>query len=230
MLKVIRFFSKKEYGDLGQPTPIKKFIPEWYRKSENTITDNAGNEVAGLKKCIPFLDAMITGYVLTTPVDIFVSKNEDGGLNIRWNSIDPLSIFISERPKELGEHMPRPAGHYPNHLAFKGFWGFKTPKGWSLIVTHPLNRHDLPWTITSGIIDADKYSTSGNIPFFIKEDFVGMIPAGTPFAQLIPMKRAKWASIQNDAGIVYLEELQGTVIRLPGKSYKKMFWQKKDFR
>ena len=51
--------------------------------------------------------------------------------------------------------MPRPEGHHPNHLAFKGFWGMKTPKGWSLLVVHPLNRHDLPWTITSGIMDAD---------------------------------------------------------------------------
>jgi hypothetical protein len=87
----------------------------------------------------------------------------------------------------------------------------------------------LPWTITSGIIDSDKYSTSGNIPFFIREDFVGMIPAGTPFAQLIPIKREKWASIKNDKGIVYLEDLQGEFIRLPGKSYKKKFWTKKEY-
>lgn len=229
MLKIIRFFAKKEYGNLGQPLPIKKFLPGWYKKSEATFSDEQGQEHAGLKKCIPFLDAMLTGYVLTTPVDIFVSKDENGELKIGWNSSEIFLNFISERPKVLGEQMPRPAGHYPNHLAFKGFWGFKTPRGWSLLVVHPLNRHDLPWTITSGIIDADKYSTSGNIPFFIREDFVGMIPAGTPFAQLIPIKRSAWASIKNDSGIRYLEDLQGLFIRQPGKSYKKMFWEKKDF-
>lgn len=228
-MKIIRFFSKEEYENLGQPTLAKKFLPKWYRDSETTFTDENGTEHSGLKKCIPFLDAMLSGYMLVTPFDIFVSKNEDGTLNIRWNSAEILQEFISERTPDLGSKMPRPAGHYPNHLAFRGIWGFKTPRGWSVLVVHPLNRHDLPFTITSGIMDADKYSTSGNIPFFIREDFVGMIPAGTPFAQLIPIKRASWKSIKNDRGIHYLEGLQGATVRSPGKSYKKLFWVRKDY-
>lgn len=228
-MKIIRFFSKKEYENLGQPTLIKKFLPKWYKDSETTFIGSEGEEHSGLKRCIPFLDAMLSGYALVTPFDIFVSKNEDGTLNITWNSAEILKDFISERTAELGSKMPRPAGHYPNHLAFRGIWGFKTPRGWSVLVVHPLNRHDLPFTITAGIMDADKYSTSGNIPFFIREDFVGMIPAGTPFAQLIPIKRASWKSIKNDKGIQYLEHLQGAAVRSPGKSYKKLFWVRKDY-
>jgi hypothetical protein len=229
-MKIIRFFSKKEYFNLGQPIPIKKLLPSWYKQSENTITNpETGEEIAGLKKCIPFLDAMLSGYALVTPVDIFVSKNEDGTLNIRWNSPEIFQDFIAERVKDLGEKMPRPSGHYPNHLAFRGFWGVKTPRGWSALVVHPLNRHDLPFTITAGIMDSDKYSTSGNIPFFIKDDFVGVIPAGTPFAQIIPIKRSNWSSLKNDRGIQYLEDLQGAFVRSPGKSYKKYFWQRKEY-
>jgi hypothetical protein len=228
-MKIIRFFSKNEYENLGQPTLIKKFLPKWYKDSETTFTGDDGEEHSGLKRCIPFLDAMLSGYALVTPFDIFVSRNEDGTLNITWNSAEILKDFISERTEVLGSKMPRPAGHYPNHLAFRGIWGFRTPRGWSLLVVHPLNRHDLPFTITSGIMDSDKYSTSGNIPFFIKEDFVGMIPAGTPFAQLIPIKRASWKSIKNDKGIQYLERLQGAAVRSPGKSYKKLFWVRKDY-
>lgn len=231
-MKIIRFFSRREYENAGQPVPAKKLLPEWYRLSENEIIDQTHPDkpkASGLKKCIPFMDAMLSGYFLVTPMDIFVSKNEDGSLKIGWNSSEVFQEFISERPKELGELMPRPPAHYPNHLAFRGFWGFKTPRGWSVLVTHPLNRHDLPFTTTSGIMDADKYSTSGNIPFFIKEDFVGVIPAGTPFAQLIPIKRASWKSIANDQGIAYLETLQGQTVRTPGKSYKKLFWQRKEY-
>ncbi len=231
-MKIIRFFSGKEYENAGQPIPAKKVLPEWYRASEMDFVNSADPEqkkVPGLKRCVPFMDAMISGYVLTTPMDIFVSRNDDGSLKLGWNSSEHFNDFISERAKELGEKMPRPLGHLPNHLAFRGFWGFKTPRGWSVLVVHPLNRHDLPFTITSGIMDADKYSTSGNIPFFIKEDFQGVIPAGTPFAQLIPVKRAKWKSINNDQGIVYLESLQGQTVRTPGKSYKKLFWQRKEY-
>jgi hypothetical protein len=78
-------------------------------------------------------------------------------------------------------------------------------------------------------MDSDKYSTSGNIPFFIKEDFVGVIPAGTPFAQIIPIKRATWRSIRNDEGLIYLEGMQGEFVRSPGKSYKKYLWQRKEY-
>jgi hypothetical protein len=229
-MKIIRFFSSDEHENLGQPAPAKSFLPKWYQKSESTFKDEQGMEHPGLKKCAPFLDAMVSGYMLVTPVDIFVSKNKDQSLKISWNSPEVFIDFIAERTKSLGEHMPRPAGHHPNHLAFKGFWGLKTPRGWSVLVVHPLNRHDLPFTITSGIMDADKYSTSGNIPFFIKEDFVGMIPAGTPFAQLIPIKRASWLSIKNDSGIQYLQNLQGATVRTPGKSYKKLFWVRKEYK
>ena len=228
-MKIIRFFSKKEYENLGQPTTAKKFLPQWYKESETTYPGENGEEVSGLKKCVPFLDSMLSGYMLVTPFDIFISKNEDGTLNIKWNSPEVLSDFINERKGQIGSKMPRPAGHYPNHLAFRGFWGMKTPKGWSMLVVHPLNRHDLPWTITSGIMDSDKYSTSGNIPFFIREDFVGMVPAGTPFAQLIPIKRASWKSIKNDRGIQYLEDLQGSMVRKFNKSYKKFFWVRKEY-
>lgn len=229
-MKLIRFFSRKEYEGVGQPIPAKKVLPEWYRTSESEfVHPETGESVSGVKRCIPFLDAMISGYVLVTPMDIYVSRNEDGSLKIGWNSADIFHDFIAERPKQIGEKMPRPAGHMPNHLAFRGFWAFRTPRGWSTLVVHPLNRHDLPFTITSGFMDSDKYSTSGNIPFFIKEDFIGVIPAGTPFAQLIPIKRASWKSIKNDEGLTYLEGLQGEFVRSPGKSYKKYFWQRKDY-
>lgn len=229
-MKIIRFFSRKEYEGLGQPQPAKKFLPEWYKKLENTFIDDNGIEHPGSKRCVPFLDSMLSGYMMVTPVDIFISHNEDGTVNIRWNSPETFIDMISERDKRSGENIPRPEGHYPNHLAFRGTWGMKTPKGWSLLVTPPLNRHDLPWTPTSGIMDSDRYSTSGNIPFFLKKNAPAMIPAGTPIAQLIPIKRASWKSIGNDQGMVYLDYLQGALIRsTPDKSYKKLFWVRKEY-
>jgi hypothetical protein len=92
-----------------------------------------------------------------------------------------------------------------------------------------LNRFDLPFTTTSGIMDSDSYSTSGNLPFFIKKGFTGVIPAGTPIAQLIPIKRTSWTSVPNNNGLQYLENLQGETVRSEGKSYKKLFWTRKSY-
>jgi hypothetical protein len=46
----------------------------------------------------------------------------------------------------------------------------------------------------SGIMDADRWKTPGNIPVFFKNDFIGTVPKGTPIAQVLPIKRANWSS------------------------------------
>lgn len=231
----------KEYFNLGLPAPTKKHIPEWYRKAESTFVDQSGNENAGLKKCMPFMDTLVSGYVLKTPVPIYINENKkrtdgshlfndsENGLQIWWDGPESLRDFIAERPKESGQTMPRPPGHYSNHFVFKGYWSIKTPRGYSLLMTNPLNRHDLPFTIASGIIDSDKFYASGNIPFFLKKDVGGVIPEGTPFAQLIPIKRAQWKMIENDPGIADSNMIQGNTVRQKGTEYKKMMWQRKKY-
>ena len=227
-MKLIRFapsFSNREKM-LIPPTPIKSHVPEWYRVGESEFVDGEGSLQPGLKTCAPFLDVMLTGYSLVTPFDIFVGKNEDGSHNIRWNGPSEWSDFVGERPKELGSTIPRPAGYSPNGLIWASKWGWKTPRGWSTIVTHPYNRFDLPFITLSGTIDSDKFCANGNIPFFIKSDWVGVIPAGTPYAQIIPFKRKAWKKV-DDFGLFSKVIEEGKEVRI--KSYKKYLWQKKSY-
>jgi hypothetical protein len=55
----------------------------------------------------------------------------------------------------------------------------------------------------AGIVDSDKYHGAGNIPFFLKEEFEGLIPKGTPYAQIIPIKRAEWTTVFDPALVGY---------------------------
>lgn len=238
-MKIIRFFAEKEYLNLGKPGPAKLEIPDWYRKAEKFYESN-GEKTAGLKTCMPFLDTLTSGYVLKTPVNIYVNEeknekdfsslfgNKENNLRIRWDGPESLQNFIVERPPESGSTMPRPAGHYPNHLVFSEFWSIKTPRGWSLLMTHPLNRHDLPFTTASGIIDSDKWFAPGNVPFFIKKDFSGVIPRGTPFAQIIPIKRAEW-QMAIDPGLADTNYKQASMVRNTENSYKKAMWKRKRY-
>lgn len=229
MFRLIRFFAEKKYLGLGKPVNLKNQVPQWYKDAELTYIDpESGEETGGLKKCVPYLDAMISGYALTTPCPIYVSENENGELQLDWDGPDSLNSFIMERPKESGNTMPRPAGHYPNHLVFSAFWSVKTPKGYSMLMTHPLNRFDLPFTTTSGIIDSDNFSSSGNIPFFVKKGFTGTIPQGTPIVQLIPIKRAKWRSTF-DSSLGSEKAVIDDIIRDPETAYKKVMWEKKEY-
>jgi hypothetical protein len=232
-MKIFKIFSRPGLNDFGRPELAKSLVPEWYRKSENTFVldnDPEKREYAGLKKCVPFLDALVSGYMLTIPVDIYVTKGEDGNPRFSWNGPQQLNNFIDERSQQLGAIMPRPAGHYPNHLVFSGFWGYKTPRGWSSLVVHPLNRFDLPFTISSAIVDSDDFNSPGNVPFFLKEGFEGTIPAGTPFAQIIPIKRSSWMLVDDTTGMADTEKIQATLVRKPDTLYKKIYWRKKDYK
>jgi hypothetical protein len=97
-----------------------------------------------------------------------------------------------------------------------------------MLVTHPINRYDLPFTTWSGLIDSDRFWANGNLPFALKEDFIGTIPEGTPFAQLIPVKRAKWQAIYDQSKVeAYM--LQGEAARNPKTNYKKTKWVRKEY-
>lgn len=231
-------FSCATDQELGTPVPLKNVMPQWYKDAEtfftlknHEVSLESGTEEKhpGLKTCAPFLDSLINGYAMLTPFDIYVKKTEDGSLDLKWNAPPGWEEFVAERPKETGATIPRPAGHHPNHLVWASHWGIKSPKGYSLILTHPLNRFDLPFTTTSGIVDSDKFFGNGNVPFFIKEDFVGVIPKGTPFMQIIPIKRNSWKMITSK-GMKDQMYIQGLVAREKETKYKRKLWVRKDFK
>ena len=227
-MKLIRFFTKKENETFGTPQPTKQTIPQWYKNAESTFTQEDGTEAAGLKKCMPYVDVMMAGYVLTIPADIHVSKNEDGTMNISYDET-VLGEFIHERPAAIGYTMPRPHGFAPNHLTYRSHWGWRVPKGFSVLVTHPFNRVDLPFHTISALMDSDEFFAPGNIPFFIRADFEGTIPAGTPIAQLLPVKREDWKMIENDQSLAGKAAYHAKLARDPKYGYKRVMWHRKEY-
>ena len=78
-------------------------------------------------------------------------------------------------------------------------WSFdfslKTPKGYSVLFCHPLNRFELPFQTFSGVVETDEYNQGTHFPFYIKKLNVGeiiIIKKGTPIVQIIPFKRENW--------------------------------------
>ena len=232
-MKFYHFIPSDEAWQDGVPNPelMRNQLPEWYRKSELTFTDDeTGAEHSGLKTCVPVLDAMIMGYTLTTWTDIHVKILDDGRVDIDFGS-DTTSPIINERTPKIGHLIPRPAGHLPNHLVWTPKWGFKSPKGFSTLVTHPLNRFDLPFTTMSGVVDSDKFHGSGNLPFFLKEGFEGVIPKGTPFCQLLPIKREEWGGAVYDPALVDIIPTVGERLRSVVRGYyRDNFWVKKVYK
>jgi hypothetical protein len=76
-------------------------------------------------------------------------------------------------------------------LTLMNFWTIATGPGWALLVTHPLNRPELPSLTLPGLIDSDGYD-HGLIHFpalWRDAALRGVLPKGTPIAQCLPVRR-----------------------------------------
>ena len=224
--KIKYFFPDFKYPEA--PTPAKLKVPDWWKDSERffdgkmSLKGTEGNH--GVKLCMPFLDAMTIGYTANLWVDVLVEQTYLGP-KIGWR-VGPDPIVQRDT---LNKTIPIPAGHYKTHYAWRDIMFTQTPPGYSSLITHPLNRHDLPFMTLSGVVDTDMTMARGTLPFFLKEGFEGIIPAGTPMFQIIPFKREDWKIEEDDS----LEEVGLENEFLTKKSlfgwYKKNKWSKKNY-
>jgi hypothetical protein len=199
------------------PQPAKNFIPDWYKDIK------VGKDFSNVKKCIPFLDSMSSGYVQATWCDINIIDEEEG-LKVVFDS--KVTLFSYRETSD----MPVDNSFYNIEFVWQRPWSTILPDGYSALVVHPLNRFDLPFMTLSGIVDFDKsmHTRIGNIPFYIKKGFTGIIPAGTPMFQIIPIKREDWKSENQEYRDFFWEK---KISERKGLSnfYKKGVWQRKSF-
>jgi hypothetical protein len=98
----------------------------------------------------------------------------------------------------------------------------------------PMNRFDLPFLNTTGIVDSDKVHLLGSFPFFIVEGWEGTIPAGTPYLQILPFKRDNWDhEIEiSDSSKIYGKIMDNAkTYRQPdGGVYIKSVWSRREYK
>lgn len=231
MPRKIKFMaaSQDAADRLTSPAPARSGVPEWYRKANRFRGGTMEVREYGINKdvklCVPFLDALTSGYLVELPCDILVQRDERGVMFFWHEDIKPMEM----RAKDMATTLPRPAGHDLDMYAWITHWSISTPPGYSTIITHPLNRFDLPFTTTSGIMDTDSYSSAGQIPFFLREGFHGVIPAGTPIFQVIPIKRDDWQHEIVPFNQSAINKMRYKVQRYIYGGYKKLAWHKKNF-
>lgn len=235
MIKKVYFSpGSKSVENLTNPPQLaKKYIPEWYKKLPNNHTVN-GLEVASASACIPFLDPFVSGYIYELPCDLTIRYNgfdkniNQDDISYSWyGDIKP----IGTRVEDFGTPnvMPNFDGYYSTEVHWNSLWEPVTPKGYSTMYHHPSNRFDLPFHTMTGIIDTDKWSISGPVPFLIKRGFEGTIPMGTPIIQTTFIKRDSWHSSKIDFNEEEYNKKHYSVRRHRRGGYKKEYWEKKEF-
>ena len=225
--KIIKFASELDFINL--PQPALKYLPDWYKKTK-TYIDEAPTKIQSgktFKHCIPFLDSMTSGYIYEIYADLEVHQ-VNGSPNFLWRSQD-YQLLGTKQDGSSGL-MEIPEGYSQTLHSFNHNLYIKTPPGYSILITQPFNRTDLPFYALSGIVDTDKNPMfPGGYPLFLKNNFEGVIPKGTPILQIIPFKRESWKSkydhsLLNEGRII--KKIAGSIIEF---WYKKNGWVRKHY-
>jgi len=225
--KIVKAFTAAPYLEewTNLPEPASKGLPEWYKKIPRYSSEESDKNFMTVKGCLPYLDAMSAGYVLKTWTDITVSKDDESKrTTLSWNNQLPPA-----QQKTVASHtgLSRMPGFTEWEFGWNMPWSFEMPEGYSALLTTPLNRPDLPFVNASGITDMDKYPLSGVITFCVNESFEGVIPAGTPYIQIIPIKRTDFV-LEIDQELRE-HETKRYDVSLEEGVYKKKWWIKKDY-
>ena len=224
---VKKFYYENKYSWQNPPIPSKFNLPSWYK---NMAPDHSNVKVLPhaltVKSCIPFLDGLTSGYMIELASDIAV-QIVNGVPDITWANGD-LQL-VASRDGGGAPLLPTPSGHSSHHFVWLTSTSIELPSGYSLLLTHPFNRFDLPFTTLTGISDADNIMGPGNIPFFIKKDFEGIISMGTPIAQIIPFKRDDW-KLEEKKGLWQKGVDKNTkAVNTVRGYYKKHSWKRKTY-
>lgn len=239
--KHITFYPiTKESGNfIDPPSPASRFnIPKWFKDlpkydygASNFFYN--GNTNLTVKSCLPVVDGFTSGYTINLHHDIQVSR-ENGQTIFRWPFKQkgvPDLVMSRNSEKESSQCGWVNLDGYDD-LEFNWFpsWSIRTPKGYSSVFMHPINRIDLPFYTLGGIIDTDGWGEAGSHPFLLKSGWEGIIPKNTPIIQFIPFKRESW---QSDIDISMVDEYQRQINKRDSMFkdyYKKFVWSSKNYK
>jgi hypothetical protein len=181
--------AEEDFGIIPTPYPAKKNIPDWFKALPMKL-GNKGLGTSTIKRCSPFLDALSVGYIIPLAADVeFVSNEDCSGVDYKWK-FHKAMVENHKQEQISSKKSPNPLDPRPP-IKFLNWWMIKTPPEYSLLFLPPLNRMEDRFICYSGIVDAPYYQYEYvNFPFFfIKNGFSGIIEAGTPLVQVIPIRK-----------------------------------------
>ena len=231
MNNLIIFTNILGSDELYPPEPALKNIPEWYKGLESYIGKEKkpiygnGTSPATIKRCMPVFDAITMGYILKTSSDVYISQKE-GLPYFEWASNEVIKF-----------HDIKQAYNHPESNGITDFpkwinpWSIKTKRGYSSLFVQPFHR-DSPFLILPGVVDTDKYNAPVNFPFVLKDkSFEGIIPAGTPVAQVIPFKRKRWSmKIDKKNNLKKINQDANFITSKFFDAYKNKFREEKEYK
>jgi hypothetical protein len=228
--KIIQFtLAEKDLkGSAEFPSPAIKNLPEWYKKTSPYVDGEKNYSPGGangtIKKCIPVLDAISSGYIIKTWTDTYFSDN-----SVTWSMTDPGIPAVEGHSIDQLPNYPIQSFYKKEAFKWNNPWKIQTPRGYSCLFITPIGHH-LPFKIIEGVVDTDKFPLTINFPFFLNNNFTGVIPYGTPMVQVIPFKRDSFKSKEDNFKEKEYENIKNFHNRTFMNRYKINWWNRKEFK
>ena len=192
----IRFRCPPELeAKLPRPIPAVQGLPGWFKSMPmKAVSELSQGDLQTVKKCPPFIDAMTCGFLIPLAIDVRV---EGGEFSWAWDIPPGAMAGAPHAPLDFHDNSQLTGSPFFEDdrvvLKFNTFWTIELPPGYSLLITHPFNRADLPFVTLTGLVDADRYHHFLNFPARWRDnEFSGVLAKGTPIAQCVPVKREDW--------------------------------------
>ena len=216
-------YTFDDWENIPDPVPAKKSIPDWFKETKNF--DQKSQLVKTVKKCPPFLDALMTGYTIYFPTECNINVIDHRQVNYDG----PGSVFLSMHVKAQYETSP-----WKDKIVMKyaSPWVIQTPPGWSCLFLHPLNDDNENFSSIAGIVDTDTYHLPVNFPFVVnaKKGESFKLTTQTPMVQVIPFFRQEWEHEITETNMEEWNAHQKAIGDAWGQDgYKNAFHQKKKF-
>jgi hypothetical protein len=179
--------AAEDDGVIAKPYPAKTALPDWFRKLQPIDKERVTASDNGLtiKRCMPFLDAMTTGWIIPVAATVRLEIS-DGGRTVNAGWEFDKTLVSNHHPYQIAGNPTEPRPPCKMH----NFWTIETPPGWSCLFVPPLNREKPVLEVLAGVVDTDTYQSLINFPFIATApDGVYTLEKGEPLVQVIPFRR-----------------------------------------
>lgn len=239
MKQIIKFEAVDEYAwaVAQRPFPANSAVPDWWKAMTpyvKTIDNPDGKKLmvknfeanTSAKKCVPMLDAMISGYIIPLWADVQVANYGADEKAITWR----VKSDVFQEHGQQATDVQAPVGYNKQVFKFMNRWRIITPKGYSCLITQPFGYRQTGVHAIPAVVDTDKSSLEILPPVWFASDFEGILEVGTPMVQVIPFKRSDWKaeySYLKDGEYQKIED--SNFRRYINNHYARKVWQKKNY-
>lgn len=215
------------------PLPMKKVIPEYYKKAPKefgTKKENGPNNYT-YKTCPAFLDAFTVGYALRCPSDIFITCRED---SFMWElpSDVPDNIITSHNSDQIqygkAGSIIDEERYYPYVLKINPcyFFGNSSNVGWQILPAYSDKENMRNFEAVYGYFDNLLLDRYGTLPINCwvrrrpKEDNQFIIKKGSIISTLVPFSYTSFYAKINKPDEDMVKNIEkGAMIKNRGKFF-----------